>query len=91
MLYLVVNVLAEVDKLKKNQYDLVEVPTFGSTLLSSISILKRHFYVIKDPTLDDWLETWVHFRLKLGMDGVLRWGANDDVEVSTINTHPYAL
>ncbi len=50
MLHLVVDVLVELNKLKKKiQYDMADISTIGCTLNASISFLKRHFLCSPNP------------------------------------------
>ena len=75
-----VNVLAVLNKLNwKNQHDLVDISTIGSTFDLSFFILHRHFLCGYGCDYGRWPRTWVHY-CQSWVDGALRWRANDDVE-----------
>ena len=81
MLNLVVDVLAELNKLnQKFQYDLVDISTIGSTLDSSISILKRHFLCGHRLKFGQLTKNLGSFLSQACVDSVLRWRKINDVE-----------
>lgn len=83
MLHLVIDVFMELYKfIEKIPYDLIYISAIGSTLDSSISILKRHILCGHGPKFGWSTKNLGPFLSRLWMDGVLRWRNNNNVEVT---------